>query len=287
LTLDRRVGRALDPAAGASAINYFPAITGTGVAKVVLKDFTIDGKPQNNPGPAAVAERAPRKPPELGFTFAAVNLVDVTDSRIEGCQVKGWPADGISLQRGSGNRVRNCVVENCRGEGFHPGGGLRDSEFFDLEARANFANGFYFCARVERVVVRNNKFVGNKGNGVGGLGDSGDKDNIVESNLCENNGRSGIQLWDGAGNTVKNNSCLNNSQSSPGQYSGISLAATSASLVLGNRCTDNQAAKTQKHGIEETANCRGNIVSENDCRSNSQSGLALAGQEGQQSGNLK
>src|SRR5262249_6501328 len=156
------------------------------------------------PGPAAVAARGPRKPPELGFTFAAINLVDVTDSRIEGIHITGWPADGISLQRGGRNRVTKCGVQNCRGEGFHPGGGLHDSEFAELEGRNNLANGLYFCARVERVTVRNNKFIGNQKNGVGALGDSGDKDNVVENNVCEANGQSGIQLWDGAGNTVKN-----------------------------------------------------------------------------------
>jgi parallel beta-helix repeat protein len=287
LLLDRRVGRSFDPATAAAVINYFPAITGTGVSRVVLQGLTIDGQAGENTGPAAVAARGQRKPPELGFTFAAINLVDVVDSRIEACRVDGWPADGISLQRGSGNRVAKCIVQNCRGEGFHPGGGLCDSEFVEVEGRNNLANGLYFCARVERVIVRNNRFIGNKKNGVGALGDSGDKDNIVEDNICDANGHSGIQLWDGAGNRVMNNTCSNNSQSSPGSFNGISVISTASSVVSGNRCFDNQASKTQKHGIEETANCRDNSITDNDCRSNGQAGVALKGKDSRQSRNLQ
>ena len=114
-------------------------------------------------------------------------------------------------------------MENCRGPGFHAGGRLEDSEFRENEARGNLGDGFYFCAWVTRIAVRNNKFVANQGSGVGGLGDSGDKENVVESNVCEANGKSGIFLWDAASNTVKNNTCLNNSQSSPGRFSGITL----------------------------------------------------------------
>src|SRR5436190_3778164 len=285
LLLNRRIARAFDPTAGATVINYFPAISGLNVSHVVIKDLTIDGRPNENPGPAAVNPRAADKPPELGFTFAAINLVDVTDSRIESCRVKGWPADGISLQRGSGNRVTKCLVENCRGEGYHPGGGLRDTEFSDSEARANLANGFFFCARVERVTVKGNKFIGNQGNGIGDLGHSDDKDNVVENNLCEANGKSGIQLWDGGGNTVKGNTCVNNSQSSRGRFSGITLIATTNSTVSENRCLDNQPTKTQKHGIEELPNCRENAITDNEARTSALSGFSLLGQDGRHNGN--
>jgi parallel beta-helix repeat protein len=287
LVLDRRIGRAFDPASGAAVINYFPAITGTGIDSVVLSGITIDGHADENPGPAAVAVRGKGKPAELGFTFAAINLVDVTNSRIENCHVLGWPADGISLQRGGNDQITKCTVEKCRGEGFHPGGGLHDSEFFDLEARGNLGNGLYFCARVERVSVKDNKFIGNQKNGIGDLGYSGDKDNLVENNLCEANGQSGIQLWDGTSNTVKNNTCKSNSQSAPGQFSGISILATTSSLISGNHCFDDQPTKTQKHGIEETSNSKSNTVTDNDCRGNANDGIALKGKDGQQSGNQK
>jgi len=285
LLLDRRLGRAFGPANGAAVINYFPAITGHGLTKVVLKDLTIDGRAEDNPGPAVVSAREKRKPPDLGFTFAAINLLEMTDGRIEGCRVNGWPADGVSLQKGSRNLVTKCVVLNCRGPGYHAGGRETDCEFSYSEARGNHGDGFYFCAWVTRAKVKNNKFIGNEENGIGGLGDSGDIDNVVENNLCQENALCGIALWDGASNTVKNNTCANNSRASPGQWSGIRLSKTDKSVVSGNRCFDSQQTKTQKHGIEESADCRENTIMGNDCRGNARQGLALAGQGGTRKGN--
>ena len=169
----------------------------------------------------------------------------MTEGRIEGCRVRGWSADGISLQKGARNRVSKCVVENCRGPGYHAGGRETDSEFSHNEARGNHGDGFYFCAWVTRAKVRNNKSIGNKESGVGGLGEGGDIDNIVENNLCQENALCGIVLWDGATNSVKNNTCLNNSQASPGQWSGILLSKTEKSVVSGNRCFDSQRTNTK------------------------------------------
>jgi len=285
LVINRRVGREFDPATGAAVINYFPAISGLKAANVVIKGLTIHGRGEDNPGPSLIAARAERTPPELGFTFAAINLIEANDSHVENCHVKEWPADGISLQRGSGNRVTNCVVERCRGEGLHPGGGLSDSEFSDCIARSNLANGLFFCARVQRVAVKRNKFIGNQGNGIGDLGHDGDTNNVVESNRCEANGKNGIQVWDGTGNTLRNNECLNNSQSSPGRFSGIWLAGTTESIVSANRCFDNQATRTQKHGIEELANCNQNTITDNEAGPSTAASLMLLGKGGRHSGN--
>ncbi len=100
LLLDRNPGK-FDPANGGAVVNIFSAIRGvgtsrgTGLANVVLKDLTLDGRSGENPGPSVVAPRAPGKPLELGFQFAAINMMDATGLRIEGCRVKGWPSDGI------------------------------------------------------------------------------------------------------------------------------------------------------------------------------------------------
>lgn len=276
LLLDRRVGRAFEPKQDAAAINYFSAITGTDVANVVIENLYIDGRPDENPGVARVAPR----PLELGFNFAAINLVGATHSRIENCRVAGWPADGISLQRGGHNTVARCVVERCRGEGIHPGGGLRESVFTGNVAAWNLANGFFFCARVERVTVTDSRFFANGRSGIGGLGSSGDTLNVVRNNVCEENAMHGIELIGGTANTVIGNTCTNNSRSRPGRWSGILLAATTQSTVSGNRCADTQPRKTQKHGIEELADCRGNEIDGNECHGNRVSDVAKAGVPG-------
>jgi parallel beta-helix repeat protein len=190
------------------------------------------------------------------------------------------------MQRGGGNSVARCRVQDCRGNGLHPGGGLQDSTFSENVVRKNRGEGLYFCAGVRHVVVSNNVFAGNEGNGIGALGDNGDKYNVVANNVCEANGGSGIWLFDGDNNTVVNNICINNSQSAPGQACGIVLNQTADTIVSGNRCLDDQATKTQKHGILEFSSCRSNVIANNLCRGNAGSGLALAGKDTRQSGNL-
>jgi parallel beta-helix repeat protein len=281
ILLDRRLPRTYNPDKGGSVVHGFMALTAQNASRIVIRDLVIDGRTEEtNPGQFTDTY--------LGFNFAAIHLVQVTDSRIEGCQVLGWPnSDGIVLSRGGGIKVVNCLVQDCRGHGYHPGGGVRDTVFTNNVAQGNGRDGLFFCARVQHVVVSNSVFTGNRGNGIGGLGDDGDKYNIVTGNVCQANGASGISLFDGADNTVTNNICVNNSQSSPGRYSGILLNKTSDTLVTGNRCLDDQETKTQKHGIFEFSSCHGNLFANNLCRGNGQSGLALAGRDGVQTGNLE
>ena len=70
-----------------------------------------------------------------------------------------------------------------------------------------------------------------------------------------------------------------------GRWSGINLAATAKSVVSGNRCSDTQASKTQKHGIYESPNCRENVIRDNDCRDNAEADVALTGRGGHEEGN--
>jgi parallel beta-helix repeat protein len=239
----------------------------------VVKDLAIDGRP------TGVTKAMPDTDP--GFTFAAIHLVGVTGSRVESCWVTAWPSDGISLQRGEGNWVQDCRVQDCRGNGLHPGGGLRDSTFAGNIVRGNGGEGMFFCAGVRHVVASKNVFSRNKGNGIGGLGDNGDKYNVVSNNVCESNGGSGIWLFDGDSNTVSNNICVNNAQC------GILLNKTADTIVQGNRCLDDRNAKIQKYGVFEFSSCRSNLFANNHCRGNAQAGLVLEGKDSQSSGNVQ
>ncbi|MCX7886596.1 MAG: right-handed parallel beta-helix repeat-containing protein [Verrucomicrobiae bacterium] len=284
LHLDRPLPRTYDPAKSGFVIHIFPAITAENATGIVVRNLTIRDDsvrdlsmfgPLDNP-------RA-RWLPVLPFHVAAIHFNNVSDSRVENCHIIGWLSDGISIQGGSvkgpsaGNvTVTRCIVEKCGGNGLHPGGGLHDSAFAQNISRSNGADGLYFCAGVKRVTVSGNQLLGNKANGIGGLGDSGDTLNIVTNNLISGNGQHGIQMSGGTSNTVVDNTVQNNSQSAPGRYSGIWLAATSSSLVKGNRCFDDQKNKTQKCGIEELPGCRDNIVAENHCHGNLQADVLLA-----------
>jgi parallel beta-helix repeat protein len=182
--------------------------------------------------------------------------------------------------------VTRCYVENCRAHGIHAGGGLAVSEFFENETRDNFGDGFYFCAKVTGVTVRDNKFTRNKASGVGGLGDSGDTKNVVAGNHCERNGTNGISLWDGEGNTVIDNVCLSNSQREPGRFGGISLVKTENSVLSGNRARMTNPRRL-RNTVQELGNCVGNTFTGNDCGGNALTGFVLLGKHSFQSNNLK
>lgn len=287
LHLDRPLPRTYDPAKFGFVIHVFPAITAERASGIVIKNLTIRDDsvrdlsvfgPLDNPRAKWL--------PVLPFHVAAIHFNHVSDSRVEDCHVIGWLSDGISIQGGSvqgpsaGNvAVTGCVVEKCGGKGIHPGGGLHDSVFSRNISRHNGDDGFYFCAAVKRVTVSGNRFIGNKGNGIGGLGDSGDTHNVVTNNLICANGQHGIQMNGGDHNTVVDNIVQNNSQSAPGQYSGISLRMTHNNIVACNRCFDDQKTKTQKCGIEELAGCHDNTLTDNHCHGNAQADVLLAGNQ--------
>ena len=262
IVLDRPLKYDYDPAKGAGVINYYPFIRAKDVRHVTVRDLRIEGNVGQNPGPFN------------DFTFAAVHFVRASDSRVLRVVVNGHPSDGIGVQGGRNNLVAECVVSNCRGHGFHPGTALKWSVFSNNIAYANKADGLYFCARVRGCSVVGNVFHHNGGDGIGGLGGGGDTFNVVSNNVCEFNGRCGIEAANGAENSIAGNVCLNNSQSSPRKFSGILVKDSCNTLVTGNRCADDQKRKTQKYGIEECGKSEGNLIVGNLCSSNALGSLA-------------
>jgi len=219
LVLDRPMPRTCEAARMGFVIHCFPAITANDASRMVIKDLAVKDDTVRDLAMYGPLDVRSKWGVILPFPLAAIHLVAATDSRIEGCTVTGWLSDGISLQRGANNTVTKCLVEKCTGQGLHPGGGLHDSLFSHNVSRENGDDGLYFCANVQRVTVSENELIGNKANGVGGLGDAGDKDNTVTKNLISGNGMHGVQMAEGDSNTVVDNTVSNNSQAAPGQYS--------------------------------------------------------------------
>jgi parallel beta-helix repeat protein len=279
LLLDRPLPRTCSAAKRGLVAIAFPAITGNDVSNVVLKDFVVR---EDNRRDLGVHEPLDRNNTRemwsfvLPFPLAAIHLVDATEARLERVTVAGWLSDGISLQRGSNNAVVNCLVEKCSGKGIHAGGGLHDCLFIRNVSRRNDDDGFYFCARTQKLMVRENTFIENRANGIGGLGDDGDHWNVVAANLISGNGRHGVEMSEGESNTVIDNTVSNNSQSAPGEYSGIWLSKTARCVLRGNRIFDDQPSRTQRHGIEELSDCRENQIEDNACRDNREAGVILA-----------
>lgn len=267
----------------AVVVNYFPMVcAGTGAPSVpqhdlMIERLTIDGNAAENPGPWQ------------DFTLAAIHLARATDSAVLECTIRHWISDGIGVQGGSDNRVEQCLVEHCRSHGFHPGTSLSGGIFARNIARHNAGDGLYFCCIVRGIAVTNNLFHGNRRSGIGGLGagcNSSDSFNVVSNNVCRENGQYGIQVVGGKNNVVSNNVCFDNSQAAAGRYSGIVVADSQHTVLVGNRCGSDLEEPSQAFGIEETGDSDENVISANLCVGNARGGVTIVGKRTEARGNL-
>jgi parallel beta-helix repeat protein len=223
----------------------FPLIHAANVERCGVRDLTIVGH-----GFVRV------RPMQTRYTLAGIHIFNGKAVVIERVAVRDWPSDGISLQTGAGCQVRDCEVAGCLGNGLHPGTGLTDTVFEKNLLCGNGA-GIYFCWHNQRHVIRQNRILRNRGGGITGLGNPGDRENIIEENLIAENGGPGIEINGGlrSGNVIRNNTIENNSQEQPGKHPGIALHAAVEDArhytIEGNTIRDTQAEPTQYIGIEE------------------------------------
>lgn len=264
----------------AVVVNFLPflraskAAWGEPVSDISIADLAIDANLRENPGPWT------------DFTLAAIHLANVSDATVRHVSIRSSIGDGIGVQGGRDNRVESCVVESCRGQGLHPGTSLRQAVFSKNVSRYNQGDGLYFCAEVVGSSVTDNLLHDNAGSGIGGLGDGGDRFNVVANNICRQNGLWGIQAVAGRDNVIVGNTCFDNSQKQPGQIAGILVADSTRTLVSSNRCGAEGDKPTQKFGIDEQGKSDANVVVGNLCEGNLQGGIALVGPQTQVSGNL-
>jgi hypothetical protein len=105
-------------------------------------------------------------------------------------------------------------------------------------------------------VLRKNKFVRN-GSGITGLGNPGDRGNLIEDNLFAENRKVALQINGGkkSGNTIRGNTFRDNSAESPGEYPAILLRAqvedARGYTIEGNVFENTTDTPTQLTAIEE------------------------------------
>jgi len=223
----------------------FPLIHGANVENITIKNLSIKGNMTEDVYTT-----------QTRYTLAGIHIYNGKNILIENIKISDWPTDGISLQEGSSCIVRNCEITNCAGNGIHPGTGLKNSIFEKNKTIGN-GEGFYFCWNNTGHKIINNIIAKNKSHGIGGLGNPGDTNNLIEGNQIYENGGAGIEINGGkkSGNMILNNVIKNNSQSQPGKYPGIMLYASTEDAmnytIKNNEIFDDQNTKTQYVGIEE------------------------------------
>jgi hypothetical protein len=220
----------------------YPVFHGANVKNVRLADLTVKG-----PGLEPVYSVHTR------YTISGIHIYNAENLKIERVAVRDWAADGISLQQGKNILVSKCEVTGVLGNGLHPGTALREAVFEDCLSARNGA-GFFFCINTDKLLLRRNRFLDNRGGGITGFGSGNDRNSTIEDNVISGNGGPGI-IMDGGGkcgNVVRNNVIENNSSEKAGKWPGILIQANTVSAAIeGNTIRDTQDNPTQFVGIEE------------------------------------
>ncbi len=183
--------------------------------------------------------------------------------------VQRSPRTGINVQFGDTDSVIGNTVEDC-GVGIELGGSRQCSVIGNRVERCGGAGiGLYASSRYN--VIANN-IVRDMPSGIVGIEVfNACVHNLFLGNVVWLNGSHGIFIDGGSSeNIVRENTCLNNG--GDGIYLG-----TDGNVIVGNKCFDDQATKTQGHGIFEAAGGDGNFLIGNDVRGNSISGLRRIG----------
>ncbi|MCM8802579.1 MAG: right-handed parallel beta-helix repeat-containing protein [Candidatus Omnitrophica bacterium] len=225
--------------------SVFPLIHGANVEDIKISNLTIKGTVGKNLWTT-----------QGRYTVAGIHIYNGKNIVIEKVKVTEWHTDGISLQEGNNCIVRDCEVIKCLGNGIHPGTGLKNTIIENNKIIEN-GQGIYFCWHNSGHIIRNNVIAKNRSHGIGGLGNPGDVNNLIESNHIYENGAAGIEINGGkkSNNQIIKNIIENNSKSQPGKFPGIMIYASSEDAmnytIKGNIIRDTQNEKTQYIGIEE------------------------------------
>jgi len=259
----------------------FPMVHGANVKNATVRDLAIQGR-----------DIGRIHAMQTRYTLSGIHVFNGANIKYERIRVRDWPADGISLQTGDGCRIVDCEVTGCWGNGFHPGTGLKNTVFEGNLSARNGA-GLYFCWHNNALILRRNRFVENRGGGVTGLGNPGDRNNVIEDNEISRNGGPGIEINGGqkSGNVIRGNRIEDNSRSQPGKHPGIALFASvedaRAYTITGNTIRDTQEPATQYVGIHEKNGERGgkptyadeNVISGNTFSGHKTADIVVSGEK--------
>ena len=238
----------VSPPAGSLAQRMHSLITAEGVKHVGVENLVLEGFSDK------------RKPTGGSFYLAALHTFETSHVAVRRVTVREWHSDAFSFQGGGDLVVEDCTATRNFGHGFHPGTKWTGAEFVRVTSADNATDGLYYCWHNHRVNIRESKFTGNGGHGIGGLGVPGDHQNVIEGNLIEGNGLAGVEMIGGPkghGNTVAGNTIRDNSRNNPGKNPGVLISAiwadgsTTGAIVRDNVIESTRAEPTQWIGIEE------------------------------------
>lgn len=155
----------------------FPVIGGWNVKNVIIEGLIIDGN-------QAKAEYVD------GCRAGGIYLFESENVTIRQCTVQNYKGDGISFQVSHHVTVEDCRCENNKGLGIHPGSGSQYPVVLRNRSLNNGDDGLYVCWRVKHGRFEENEIRGNGGVGIS-IGHK-DTDNLFRGNLITANAKAGV-----------------------------------------------------------------------------------------------
>ncbi len=155
----------------------FPIVSAEGIADAVLENLRIEGNSKKNP----IRSNGCR-----ACGFLAINADRIT---VRGVTVNDFHGDGLGFQTCDDFVAEDCRVENCTGNGFHPGSGSNRFRMKNCTARKNKGCGLFYCLRVRHGLLEDSLF---EKNGAFGISIGGRDTDSLNRNLT-------IRLNGGAG----------------------------------------------------------------------------------------
>ncbi|MDZ4403731.1 right-handed parallel beta-helix repeat-containing protein [Prosthecobacter sp.] len=185
---------------GATCSTLFPLLSGEFVDDVRIENLVLDGNREHNA--------------ELDGNYAGcIFLQDCNRFHIKGVTARNNHGDGISWQICHDVIVENCVSENNKGLGLHPGSGSQRPVIRNNTLRGNDI-GIFFCWGVKYGLAENNQIEGNR---VGISIGHRDTDNLITANTIRGSKLNGVLFrpergpdFAGHRNLIENNTFLDN-----------------------------------------------------------------------------
>lgn len=165
------------------ARTLYSVVSAVEVEAAVLESVTIDGNAAQNErlngcrGGGFFAHRSP-------------------DVMVRGVTVRNFDGDGFSFQTCDDLELGDCVAEDCRGHGFHPGSGSNHFHIHHCRASRCGECGLFYCLRVRDSLLEKCIFEENGSHGVS-IG-SRDVDHLNRDLRIRQNGGAGVYLRPGA-----------------------------------------------------------------------------------------
>jgi parallel beta-helix repeat protein len=236
----------------------------------VIRDLSIDGNKDNNPtGDNGISlydctrfiiERVESYNNKLkGFVLADA----CTDGIFLNVEAHNNSQDGITFASGTSSGKlceRNSIVNS----------NLHDNTIYGIGLVTPDTN----YLQTQNILIQGNTIKDNGSYGIEVFGAEGPR---IIGNHIEGSGNHGIDLGSISNSAyMVTNAVITGNIVKNGATTGIQLQSVYNSIIIGNRCYDDQVAKTQTYGIVQNNEASDNIIAYNDVTGNLTAGISTA-----------